>query len=124
MLPVMLAAFLGGLIVWCGRGEKAKKALLPAQPRRPPTPKEIRMLSLLVLYGKDQRVPRHLKARGQAHLSLPMAYELRKLLVEARLPASAVAIDRDMPLPTGERYLDRGFSVSDAAAIYEKLGRI
>lgn len=82
------------------------------------------MLSLLVLYDKDQALPRTLKVRGQAHLSLPLALELRTLLVESGLPRSATAINRDAPLPTDERYRDRGFSVADAALIYGKLGRI
>ena len=124
MLPVMLAAILGGLIVYAGSDRRAMKALAPVPPRLPPTPKEVRMLSLLVLYDKDQAVPRVQKARGQAHLSLPMAIELRKLLVEARLPRAAKAIDVDAPLPENERYLGRGFSVADAARIYGKLGRI
>jgi hypothetical protein len=124
MLPVMLAAILGGLIVYAGKGGTATKALAPIPPKLPPTPKEIRMLSLLVLYDKDQTVSRADKSRGQAHLSLPLALELRNLLKEGRLRKSVIAVSTDAPLPEDERYLGRGFSVADAARIYAKLGRI
>jgi hypothetical protein len=124
MLPVMLAAIFGGLIVWAGSDRRAQKALMPVPPKLPPTPREIRMLTLMVLYDKDQALPRAQKVAGQAHLTKPMAVELCKILILARLPRAAQAVNLDRPFPEDERYLGRGFSVADASRIYGKLGRI
>jgi hypothetical protein len=115
------AAFLIGL---AKLSQPAQAKALPPGKMMVTTPREERLLTLLVLYNRDQGLPRDVKKQGRAHLSRGMAVEAFKLAQEMGMPRTAAAIHRDQPLPKDESFPHQGLTVVDAVSVYAKAWRL
>lgn len=112
----MLAAFLA-IVGVLFLGAQRKKALVS---HKSLSPEEERLLSLLVLYQKDQA---YLPGQKR-YLNTTLAHEAATLAASMGLTLTVQTMKVDKPLPSAEMFPGQGVSVAQATLVYSRTGRL